>query len=137
IRKAIEHRKSNKNKIKQYTADFYSKGNWTVENMPAKILGQQVDEENRFGLDSTGSGMIYLSETRSKINYRAPKEFHEQIIASKVSGDDNGFSLNSAFDAEFSFYDNTIGLNAELISPLSNSAFNYYKYKLISVNYDE
>src|SRR5699024_7364296 len=96
IRKAIEHRKENQQKIKAYTADFYSKGNWTVENMPDKILGQKLDEEGSFGLDSTGSGILYLSETKSKIKYESPDKFHEHILASKVSGDDSGFSLNSA-----------------------------------------
>ncbi|HLS31098.1 MAG TPA: DUF5686 and carboxypeptidase regulatory-like domain-containing protein [Flavobacteriaceae bacterium] len=137
IRKAIEHRKENQQKIKAYTADFYSKGNWTVENMPDRILGQKVDEDGSFGLDSTGSGILYLSETKSKIKYESPDKFHEHILASKVSGDDSGFSLNSARDAEFSFYDNTISLSADLVSPIANFAFSYYRYKLISAHYDD
>lgn len=137
IRQAIDHRKENKQKIKAYTADFYSKGNWTVENMPEKILGQKVDEDGSFGLDSTGSGILYLSETKSKIKYQSPDKFHEHILASKVSGDDSGFSLNSAGDAEFSFYDNTISLSADLVSPIANFAYSYYRYKLISADYDD
>lgn len=135
IRQAIAHRKANKYRIKKYTADFYSKGNWTVENMPKKILGQELDIEGQLGLDSTGTGIIYLSETKSLINFSAPDNFHEQIIASKVSGNDNGFSLNSAKDADFSFYENTIRLNADLISPIAGTAFSYYRYNLVSAHY--
>lgn len=137
IKQAIAHRKQNQKKIKAFTADFYSKGNWTIKNMPDKILGQETDRDGRFGLDSTGSGILYLSETKSKIKYQAPNQFHEHILASKVSGNDNGFSLNSAADAEFSFYDNTISLSADLVSPIANFAFSYYNYKLISANFDE
>jgi len=137
IKKAIANRKANKEKIKSFEADFYSKGNWTVKNVPDKIFGQKVDDDGSLGLDSTGSGMLYLSETKSKIKYQTPDDFHEHILASKVSGNDNGFSLNSAGDAEFSFYDNTISLSADLVSPIANYAFSYYNYKLVSANYDE
>lgn len=137
IKKAIAFRKENKAKIKAYTADFYSKGNWRVENMPDKFLGQTIDEAGDFGLDSTGNGIIYLSETQSQIKFEAPDKFHEHILASKISGDDNGFSLNSAVDAEFNFYDNTIALNADLVSPIAGFAFSYYQYKLSSAFYDQ
>ena len=136
IRKAIENRKKNLNKIESYKADFYSRGLWKIENAPEKILGQEVGDLGG-GLDSTRSGIVYLSETKSKIKYRSPNDFHEKIIASKVSGNDNGFSVNSAKDADFNFYKNTIELNAELVSPIAEYAFNYYDYQLEGVFYDD
>ena len=136
IRKAIENRKTNLAKIEAYTADFYSRGMWKIENAPDKILGQEVGDLGG-GLDSTRSGIVYLSETSSKIKFQAPKNFHEEILASKVSGDDNGFSLNSAQDAEYTFYNNTIELNTELVSPIADYAFNYYNYKLEGIFYDD
>ena len=113
-----------------YTADFYSRGLWRVENAPEKILGQEIGDLGG-GLDSTRTGIVYLSETISKIAYQAPDDFKETITASKVSGDDNGFSFNSAQEAEYSFYNNTLEINTQLISPLADNAFNYYRYKLI------
>lgn len=136
IRKAIANRKKNLAKVEAYTADFYSRGIWKIENAPEKILGQEVGDLGG-GLDSTRSGIVYLSETKSKIKFKAPNDFHEKIIASKVSGDDNGFSLNSAQDADFTFYNNTIELNAELVSPIADYAFNYYDYKLEGIFYDD
>ncbi|WP_416443001.1 DUF5686 and carboxypeptidase regulatory-like domain-containing protein [Leeuwenhoekiella sp. A16] len=129
IRKVIESKASILEKRKAYTADFYSRGTYRVKDLPEKILGQEITDIGP-GLDSTRSGIIYLSETISKIAYRAPDDFKEKITASKVSGDDNGFSFNSAREANFSFYDNTLEINTQLVSPIANNAFNYYRYKL-------
>ncbi len=136
IKNAIAVRKQNLEKLNAYTADFYSRGLWKVEDVPERIMGQEVGDLEG-ALDSTRSGIIYLSETISKIAYQKPDNFKERIIASKVSGNDNGFSFNSARDANFSFYENTININAALVSPIANNAFGYYNYKLEGVFYEE
>ena len=135
IRNTIAQRKENLDKLSEYTADFYSRGLWNVKNVPEKIMGQEVGD---FGgmLDSTRTGIIYLSETISEIAYQKPDKFTEKIIASKVSGNDNGFSFNSAQSANISFYENTVELNAALVSPIANNALNYYNYKLDGVFYE-
>src|SRR5690606_22855628 len=135
IRNTIAQRKRNLEKLNEYTADFYSRGLWKVKDVPEKIMGQEVGD---FGgmLDSTRTGIIYLSETISEIAYQKPDNFTEKIIASKVSGNDNGFSFNSAQSANLSFYENTIELNAALVSPIANNAFGYYSYKLDGVFYE-
>ncbi|WP_148783126.1 DUF5686 and carboxypeptidase regulatory-like domain-containing protein [Aquimarina intermedia] len=136
IREAIKYRKVNLAKTKKFTADFYSRGLWRIANAPKQILGQKIGDFNG-GLDSTRSGLIYLSETISKIAYQAPDNFQEKIIASKVSGNDNGFSLNSARESNISFYQNTIRLNSEIVSPIADYAFNYYEYTLEGVFFDD
>lgn len=136
IRKVIAFRKENLEKTDEFTSDFYSRGIYRLKNAPERILGQNLGDFGG-GLDSTRSGVIYLSETRSKIFKRPPLEFNEKIIASKVSGDDNAFSFNNAGDVNFSFYQNTIDLGAALISPIADYAFNYYKYQLESSFYDD
>ncbi len=135
IRSTIAQRKENLEKITAYTADFYSRGLWKVEDIPEKIMGQEVGDFDG-ALDSTRTGIIYLSETISEISYRAPDDFKEKIIASKVSGNDNGFSFNSAQSANFSFYENSININAALVSPIANNALGYYNYKLDGVFYE-
>lgn len=135
IRNAIAQRKENLAKIKEFKAEFYSKGIWEIKNAPEKILGQEVGDLGG-GLDSTRSGVVYLSETVSKIAYKAPNQFKERIIASKVSGNDRGFSFNSAEDFNFSFYENTIDLGNNLVSPIANFAMTYYDYELIGTFYD-
>lgn len=133
---AIEKRQVHKSRIRAYTANFYSRGIWRIIDAPERILGQEVGDLGG-SLDSTRSGIVYLSETISTINYRAPNDFQEKVIASKVSGNDNGFSLNSAQEATISFYNNTIRLNNEIISPLADYAFNYYNFRLEGVFYNE
>lgn len=135
IRETIAHRKENLEKISEYTADFYSRGLWKVEDVPEKIMGQEIGDFNGM-LDSTRAGIIYLSETISEIAYQKPNNFKEQIIASKVSGNDNGFSFNSAQSANISFYENTIELNVALVSPIANNALSYYNYKLDGIFYE-
>ncbi len=136
IRQAIAKRKEHLEKINSYKADFYSRGLIRIKNAPEKILGQELGDLGG-GLDSTRSGVIYLSETISKIEFLRPNKLKEKITASKVSGDDNGFSFNNAIDVDYNFYNNTIELGNEIISPIANNAFNYYRYKLEGVFYDE
>lgn len=135
IRETIKLRKENLERISAFTADFYSRGIWRVKNVPEKILGQDIGDFEG-ALDSTRTGIVYLSETISEIAYRKPSDFKERIIASKVSGNDNGFSFNSAQDANFSFYENTIDLNAAIVSPIAVNAIGYYRYKLDGVFYE-
>ena len=136
IRATIDARKKNLERLGEYTANFYSRGLWNVLEAPEKILGQEVGDLGG-GLDSTRTGIIYLSETISEIAYQRPDNFKEKILASKVSGNDNGFSFNTAIDANFSFYENTIDLNAQMVSPIASNAFSYYNYTLEGTFYEE
>ncbi|SCY09525.1 CarboxypepD_reg-like domain-containing protein [Nonlabens sp. Hel1_33_55] len=136
IREAIANREANRLKGSSYTADFYSRGLMGMEDVPEKFLGQEIGDLDG-SLDSlTRSGVIYLSETVSNIAYEAPDNFKEFITASKVSGDDRGFSANSAESANFDFYNNNIDLNNRIVSPIADYAFTYYRYKLLGTFYD-
>jgi len=134
IRQAINKRKENLEKIKSYKADFYSRGLIRIKDAPKKILGEEIEID---GLDSTRSGVIYLSETVSKLEFLKPNKLKEKILASKVSGDSKGFSFNTALDVDFELYDNSISLGNQIISPIANNAFGYYRYKLEGVFYDD
>ncbi len=136
MRSAIAARKVNIEKIKSFKADFYSRGLIRIKNAPEKFFGQELDDF-MVGLDSTRSGILYLSETISEIEYMRPDKLKEEIIASKVSGDNKGFSFNTASDIDFNFYNNTIELGNQIISPIADYAFNYYKYKLEGIFYDD
>jgi len=128
IRQAIANKKKNSEKSGRYEADFYSKGIFRIKNVPKKIMGMKV-ESPEGTLDSTGSGIIYLSETVSHIMFEQPDKLKERIIASKVSGNDSGFSYNTAHGTYYNFYDNYINFELPMISPLANNAFNYYKFQ--------
>jgi len=136
IRKTIDNRKKINEKTKNYTADFYSRGLIRIKDAPEKILGQSLGDFGG-GLDSTRSGIIYLSETISKITQSERNDFVEKIIASKVSGDDNGFSFNNASDVNYNYYKNTTPVGeTEIVSPIAEYAFTYYSYKYEGNFYD-
>lgn len=128
IRSAIASKKENSSMTAKFTADFYSRGIFRVKDAPNKILGQKVDEDGI--LDSTGTGIIYLSETVSKITFEKPNKIKENIIASKISGNDSGFSYNTAMNTNYDFYENYVDFNINMVSPIADNAFNYYKFKI-------
>lgn len=135
IKAAIAKRQLHLEKLNAYTADFYSKGIIRIVDAPENFMGQDVGD---FGgaLDSTRTGILYLSETMSKIKYLKPELF-ESVTASKVSGNSTGISFNSAMDVDFNLYNNTVNINNDIISPIADYAFNYYKYKLEGEFYDD
>ena len=128
IRNAIKNKKENSEKTARYKADFYSRGIIRLKDLPKTIMGQKLDMFDEI-LDSTRSGIIYLSETVSKITFQKPDKMKEVIVASKVSGKDNGFSFNNAASVNFDFYENYLPFEINVVSPITDNAFNYYKYK--------
>ena len=137
IRNVIANKDKNTDKYSNYTAKFYSRGLTRIEDAPEKFFGQTTGDFGG-GLDSTRSGIIYLSETFSNISFqKKPKKFKETIVASKVSGQDNGISFNRAEDSNINLYENSIAVFNDLISPISTNAFSYYRYKLIGTFYDK
>jgi len=137
IKSTIAQQKQNLSRIKEYTCDFYSKGIYSIKNAPKKMFGQDMDDFF-VGLDSARNGIVYLSESMSKVKFKAPNDFKEHMLASKVSGQKQGFSYNSASEFNFSFYDNTIELEeTEVISPLAKFGFSYYNYSLEDLFYED
>lgn len=139
IRQAIAHKKENSERTGRFEADFYSKGIFKVKDVPDKVMGISINDEegNLRMLDSTGSGIIYLSETVSKITFEQPDNLKERIVASKISGNDNGFSYNTALGTYYNFYNNYIEFGIKMVSPLANNTFNYYKFKFEGSFFDE
>lgn len=134
IREAIAHKKINSQKYDRYQVDFYSKGVLKVIDLPKKIMGRDLDSDeelmDELMLDSTRSGIVYLSETMSEVFFERPYNFKETIKASKVSGNDRGYSFNTAMGANFDFYSNYVPILGQVISPLADRAFTYYRYSL-------
>ena len=136
IRNAIASKEKNTDKYANFTAKFYSRGLTRIQEAPESFLGQSTGDFGG-GLDSLRSGIIYLSETFSNISFqKKPKRFKEKIIASKVSGEDNGVSFNRAEDSNINLYENSIAVFNDLISPISTNAFGYYTFTLEGSFYD-
>lgn len=135
IRKAIAKRKLIEGNIKNYSCNAYTKGLMKILNAPQKILGRDIGNLNG-QLDTNRQGIVYLSESISKLKFFKPDILQEVMISSKVSGNDNGFSFNRATALNFNLYQNTIPFGREIISPISDYALSHYHYRLEGSNMD-
>ncbi len=136
IRKAIKKRRYYLNQIKNYTCYTYIKVLQRSLDAPRKFLGRDLDQVSReAGLDSNRRGIMYFSESESRLDFKQPDLFHEEMISSKVSGSNRMFSFNRAYALQVNFYQNQQnwpGLsNRGVISPIADNALSFYKYKLL------
>ena len=136
IRNAIRMRPYYQNLTTSYSCDVYVKGNQKVLDAPEKILGFEIGDLDGM-LDSNRQGIVYLSESVSNLHFQSPDKYKEVVTSSKISGNDQGYSFNSAKEMEFDFYENTIMLQRQMITPISDNALNYYRYKLLGTFYDQ
>lgn len=130
IRYAVEKRKFYLTQVDAYSCDVYIKGLQRLLKWPKKLLGREINIEQF--VDSI-SGIIYLSESVSKFNFKAPDNIHEEMISSRVSGNSKAFSYNQASDMLFNFYENLMetGISPRgVVSPIAGNALFYYKYRL-------
>lgn len=137
IRKAINKREIHLDQSGPFTAQVYIKGLQRLLKAPKKFFGVDIDEMSRdMGLDSNRTGIVYLSESESKIMVDPPNNFKEEMISSKVSGSNRAFSFNRAADLQLNFYENhqpiIEGLSSRpFVSPIADNAFSYYRYKYL------
>lgn len=137
IRQAIRRRKKHLNEAAPYTANVYIKGVQRLLQAPKNFLGVDIDQIGReIGLDSNRTGIVYLSESESRITVRPPDDFREEMISSKFSGNNRAFSFNRAADLKLNFYENhqpiIDGLSPRpFVSPIADNALNYYRYRLL------
>ena len=137
MREVIARRRYYKNKAAEYSCDVYIKGFYRIVEAPKKILGQDVGTMGGI-LDTNRTGVVYLSESVSKVYAQAsPKRKKEIMVSSKVSGSDNGFSFNRATYTDFDLYDERIEIEREILSPLADNAFSYYTFRLKGKYKDE
>ncbi|WBX71034.1 carboxypeptidase-like regulatory domain-containing protein [Tenacibaculum retecalamus] len=80
IRNVIANKSKNTDKFSEYKADFYSRGLFKVKDLPKKFLGQEIGDMGG-GLDSTRSGIVYLSETISKISFQKNLAILKNILS--------------------------------------------------------
>lgn len=129
IRKAIEKRTTHLNELKKFQCEVYIKGQMQLRNYPQKFLGQKIDFEDG---DTSKRKMLFLSETIARYSVEEPRKQKIEVLSTKVSGRSNGFGLSSP--QIISFYENIISVGNDLnprgfISPISDNALRYYKYK--------
>jgi hypothetical protein len=136
IRQAIKKRSFYERQVKAFEAEVYIKGIMKLKRLPQKVLGKKIPDEDRnnMGLDSTGKGIIYLSESVTKVSMQQPDKVKLEVISGRESGS-NGFGVN--FPAFISFYQNNVNMFASklnprgFVSPIADGALNFYKYKFL------
>ena len=138
IRQAQKKRKYYLEQVDAYSCDVYIKGVQRILKAPKKILGVEIDPDNE--IDTT-TGIVYLSESVSKFNFKQKDKIKEEMISSKVSGDNKAFSYNQASEMLFNFYENILeveGLSERgFISPIANTALLNYRYKLLGTFFED
>lgn len=137
MREAIAKRDYYKNNTGDYSVDVYMKGFYKILKTPKKIMGKDVGDMEGM-LDTNGRGVLYLSESVSKLyTQKKPARQKEVMISSKVSGSDNGFSFNRATYTDFNLYNERLDINRDILSPLADNAFNYYNFKYLGEYTDQ
>ncbi len=136
IKKAIEKREEHLNEIKKFSCEVYIKGQLQLRNYPEKFRGEKIDFEDG---DSSKRKMIYLSESIANYSVEQPQKQKIEIVATKVSGNSNGFGFGNP--QIISFYKNIVSLGNGLnprgfISPIASNALNYYRYKFEGTYYE-
>ena len=136
IRNAIKKRNYFQKQVSSFSCDLYGKDLIKLRNLPKKILGKKIPDADRkdMGLDSTGKGIIYLSESVSKVNIQQPDKFKMEVLSSRVSGS-GGFGFT--FPTFISLYTNNVTVFTErinprgFVSPLADGAIGFYKFKYL------
>jgi hypothetical protein len=134
IRQAIKKRTYYNDQVDSLSVDVYIKGLVRSKAIPKKIFGQTIERDDfgKIGLDSAGRGIVFLSESLTKVYYSKPDKIKYEVVSTRESGGGLGLS----FPFFINFYENNVtvfgnNLNPRgFISPIANGALNYYRYKL-------
>ncbi len=125
IRKAITKAKYHLLQCDRYDATVYTKGTGQVKKIPG-VFKKMLEDE---GVDT---GRAFTSESVMEIFFERPNKFGNKIISIRTSGKDdananpNGYISSSFYQPEVS----------GAISPLSPSAFRYYKFEYLGTFMD-
>jgi len=129
IKNTIRMRPFYQKQLDEFICEVYTKGQMRLRDYPNKILGQKLDFEDG---DTSKNKIVFLSETMSTYSVQKPNNRKIEVHSSKVSGNSNSYGL--AAPQFYSMYDNNVQIGTSLnprgfISPISDNATNYYKYK--------
>ncbi|RYF81159.1 MAG: carboxypeptidase-like regulatory domain-containing protein, partial [Chitinophagaceae bacterium] len=133
MRRTIAKREFYNKQTDSLTVDVYIKGLLRSRNIPDRVLGQKIDKTDfgKQGLDSAGKGILFLSESVTKVAYKRPDKIKYEVVSSRESGGGFGFS----FPFFINFYTNNVALFSGnvaprgFVSPVADGAFHYYTFR--------
>ncbi len=117
MRKAISKAKFHRLQVQEYSMMVYLKGTGQLTNAPFFVKKELKKEGVKLN-------EAYTTESVSKIKFSQPNKVEEEVISIRTNGDNN--QTSPAPFLATSFYNDKIN---DAISPLSPSAFAYYKFK--------
>jgi hypothetical protein len=142
IRHAIKKRKDYEMPLDSFTCEAYVKTLIRTRGLPDKLFGHRLEAKDRtdMGVDSAGKGILYLSESLTKVAYKRPDKIKLEILSGREAGS-NGFGFS--FPVFINFYSNNVntlggGLNPRgFVSPIADGALNYYRYHFLGSYFEE
>jgi hypothetical protein len=133
MRQAIKKREEHNKKVDSFTVEVYIKGLVRSRSIPDRVLGQKVDksEMEKGGIDSAGKGILFLSESLTKVAFKQPNKLKLEVVSSRQSG--GGFGLSVPFFVNF-YTPNVALFSGNLaprgfVSPLADAAFHFYTFR--------
>lgn len=142
IRQAIKKRPFYNEQVKSFECGLYTKDLMKLRNLPKKILGRKIEDEDikDMGLDSSRKGIIYLAESVAKVYLQQPDKFKMEVLSSRVSGSD-GFGFT--FPTFISLYQNNVSIFLDrlnprgFVSPIADAALSMYRFKYLGSFYED
>lgn len=142
IRNAIKKREFYNKQVNAFECDLYTKDIMKLRSLPDRIFGQKVPTDDRkdMGLDSSGKGIIYLSESVAKVHTQQPDKFKMEVLSSRVSGS-GGFGFT--FPTFISLYSSNVKIFTEkfnprgFVSPIADGAIGFYKFKFLGSFFED
>ena len=142
IRHAIKKRQAYHDALDSFTCEAYIKTQIKTRALPRKILGQKIDSADwkQMGVDSAGKGVIYLSESLTKIAFKKPDKVKLEVLSGRESGSNGfGFTIPTFID----FYTNNVQIMGGqfaprgYVCPIADGALNFYKYHFLGSFFED
>ncbi|TAF96055.1 MAG: carboxypeptidase-like regulatory domain-containing protein, partial [Bacteroidetes bacterium] len=135
IRNAIKKRKQHEEEYQSFKTQVYIKGIMRLRSFPKRVFGQKVDFEDG---DTSKKKIIFLSETLAEY-FKNGADAKVNVLSTKVSGSSNGFGFSEP--RVINMYRNNLMIGESLnprgfISPISDNALSFYKFKFRGTFYD-
>ena len=136
IRNAIRKRRDYENPLDSFTCEAYIKTLVKTRKLPDRIFGQKIEKDDKkgMGVDSAGKGIIFLSESLTRIAYKKPNKTKLEVLSGRQSGS-SGYGFN--FPTFINFYKNNVEVLTSqlsprgLVSPIADGALNFYRYRYL------
>lgn len=142
MRNAIRKRPDYENPLDSFTCEAYIKTLIRTRKLPDRIMGQKIEQEDKrdMGVDSAGKGILFLSESLTRIAFKKPNKMKLEVLSGRQSGS-NGYGFN--FPSFINFYNNNVTVFTSqisprgFVSPVASGAMGFYHYHYLGSFFEE